>query len=70
MICNPLVKITINYLNFAYKFYLPKLSLGFCTIFRDYKEVFNLRIPRYVHGKVSYYLKTIISRGRNIVQDK
>jgi len=37
--------------------------------------VFNLRIHPYVHGKCSYYMKIIISRGRNsgrrrtIVQD-
>ena len=65
MICDPLVKITIKCLNFVFKVYLSEPSLRLYSIFRDYNEVFNLRIHPYVHGKCSYYMKIIISRGRN-----
>jgi hypothetical protein len=57
--------IVIKLLNFAFKVYLLDLGSRVCTIFRDYNEVVNLRIPRYVHGKCSYCMKIIINREKN-----
>jgi hypothetical protein len=55
----------MKFLNFAFKVLLLELCSRVCTIDRDYKEVFNPRILRYEHGKCSYCMKIIISRGRN-----
>jgi hypothetical protein len=61
--------ITWQYRHEIFQFCILGLSAGAlfsCLhIFRDYNEVFNLCIPRYVHGKCSYCMKIIISRGRN-----
>ena len=65
MIRDYLYSIDMKFFNFALKVYLPELRSSSCTIFRDYNETFNLRIPRYVHGKCSYGMKISISRGRN-----
>jgi len=54
MIRDYLHSIDMKFLNFVFKVHLPELRSRSCTIFRDYNEVFNLRIPRYVHGKCSY----------------
>jgi hypothetical protein len=51
--------------NFSLKVYRPEIGSRSWTIFRDYNEVFNLHIPRYVHGKCSYNSKIIIIRERN-----
>ena len=65
MIRDYLYSIDMNFMNYVFKVHLPELRSRSCTIFRDYNEVFNLRIPRYVHGKFSYCMKNIISLGRN-----
>jgi len=54
----------MKFLNSAFKVHLLELCSRVCTIFRDYNEVFNRRIPRYVHWKCSYCMKIIISQGR------
>ena len=61
--------IDMKFLNFVFKVHLPELWSRSCTTFRDYNEVFNLRIPRYVHGKCSYCIKLLLFEEELVVGD-